>query len=100
MTRRTDHIARLGSGQPEGDAQGSGRESSVGPSTRRENRVLLECELLDRSRFATREAARLAIFEWLETWYSPRRRHSALAYLAPLEYERRWQMTYDDLGAN
>ncbi|HEX9266680.1 MAG TPA: hypothetical protein VF965_04255 [Candidatus Limnocylindria bacterium] len=28
-----------------------------------------------------------------------RRRHSALAYLAPLEYERRWQMTYDYLGA-
>ena len=60
----------------------------------------LECEVLDRSRFTTRESARLAIFEWLETWYNPRRRHSALDYLAPLEYERRWQMTYDDLGAN
>lgn len=51
----------------------------------------LECELLDRSRFATREAARIALFDWLETWYNPRRRHSALDYLAPLEFERRWQ---------
>jgi transposase InsO family protein len=52
----------------------------------------LECELLDRSHFSTREAARLALFEWLETWYNPRRRHSALDYLAPLEFERRWQL--------
>ena len=51
----------------------------------------LECELLDRVHFISREAARLAIFEWLEAWYNPRRRHSALDYLAPLEYERRWQ---------
>ena len=49
----------------------------------------LECELLDRSHFVSREAARVAIFEWLETWYNSRRRHSSLDYLAPLEYERR-----------
>jgi transposase InsO family protein len=30
----------------------------------------LECELLDRSHFVSREAARIAIFEWLETWYA------------------------------
>lgn len=51
----------------------------------------LECELLDRSRFVSREAARTAIFDWLETWYNRRRRHSSLAMLAPLEFERRWQ---------
>ena len=51
----------------------------------------LECELLDRSRFVSREAARLAIFDWLETWYNRRRRHSSLAMLAPVEFERRWQ---------
>jgi putative transposase len=38
----------------------------------------LECELLDRSRFKTRVEARLAIFEFIEGWYNPRRRHSAL----------------------
>lgn len=53
----------------------------------------LECELLDRVRFVSREAARLAVFEWLETWYNPRRRHSAIEYLTPLEYERRYVAT-------
>ena len=53
----------------------------------------LECELLDRSHFVSREAARLAVFDYLETWYNPRRRHSSLEYLAPLEYERRFAET-------
>lgn len=51
----------------------------------------LECELLDRSSFKTREAARTAIFDFIETWYNPRRRHSAIEYLAPMEFERRWR---------
>jgi hypothetical protein len=34
------------------------------------------------------QAARIAFFEWLQTWYSLRRRRSALDYLAPLELER------------
>jgi transposase InsO family protein len=37
-------------------------------------------------RFATREAARIALFAWLETWCNPPRRHAALGYLAPLEF--------------
>jgi putative transposase len=49
----------------------------------------LECELLDRQRFQTRTAARLAVFEYLEGWYNLRRRHSALGYLSPVEFERR-----------
>jgi len=49
----------------------------------------LECELLDRQRFATQAEARLAVFDFIEGWYNPRRRHSALAYLSPLDYERR-----------
>jgi putative transposase len=49
----------------------------------------LECELLDRQRFATPAAARGAIFDFIEGWYNPRRRHSALAYRSPCEYERR-----------
>jgi putative transposase len=52
----------------------------------------LETELLDRVRFVSRESARISLFEWLETWYNPRRRHSALAYLAPMEFERQWQL--------
>lgn len=49
----------------------------------------LECELLDRQRFATQAEARLAVFDFIEGWYNPRRRHSALDYLSPLAYERR-----------
>lgn len=48
----------------------------------------LECELLDRHRFWTRADARLAIFDFIEGWYNPRRRHSALAYLSPMVFER------------
>jgi putative transposase len=49
----------------------------------------LECELLDRQRFATQADARLAVFDFIEGWYNPRRRHSALDYLSPLAYEQR-----------
>ena len=48
----------------------------------------LECELIDRTTFRTHAEARLAIFEFIEGWYNPRRRHSALGYLSPVDYER------------
>jgi putative transposase len=48
----------------------------------------LECELLARRRFATQAEARIAVFDFVEGFYTPRRRHSALGYLSPLEYER------------
>lgn len=48
----------------------------------------LECELLDRERFATPAAARVAVFDFIEGWYNSRRRHSALGYLSPCDYER------------
>ena len=51
----------------------------------------LECELLDRRRFGTQSEARMAVFEFLEGWYNPHRRHSALGYLSPAEFERRRQ---------
>ena len=49
----------------------------------------LECELLDRQRFKNQVEARLAIFEFIEGWYNTHRRHSALQYESPIEYERR-----------
>lgn len=51
----------------------------------------LECELLDRTSFTTREAARMGVFDYIECWYNPFRRHSALGMLSPLEFARRWQ---------
>lgn len=49
----------------------------------------LEWELIERSDWPTRDAARLAIFEYIECWYNLKRRHSSLGYLSPAEYERR-----------
>ncbi|MGH2411548.1 MAG: IS3 family transposase [Chloroflexota bacterium] len=49
----------------------------------------LECELLDRQPLRTHAAARTAIFDYIEGFYNPHRRHSALAYLSPAAYERR-----------
>ena len=51
----------------------------------------LECELLDRTRFRTQTEARMAVFEFIEGWYNPHRRHSALDYDSPIAYERRHQ---------
>ncbi len=50
----------------------------------------LECELLARRSFPTRNAARLALFDYIEGFYNTHRRHSALDYVSPLAYERRW----------
>jgi putative transposase len=49
----------------------------------------LECELLARRRFGSQAEARMALFSFIEGWYNPRRRHSGLGYLSPLEFERR-----------
>ena len=49
----------------------------------------LECELLDRCRFKTQAEARRAVFEFIEGFYNPRRRHSSIGYLSPIDYERR-----------
>jgi putative transposase len=51
----------------------------------------LECELLDRRGFQTHAEARTALFTFIEGWYNPRRRHSALGYLSPVDYEKRAQ---------
>jgi putative transposase len=45
-------------------------------------------ELLKRRAWKTRDDARIAVFSYIETFYNPRRRHSALDYLSPDEYEK------------
>jgi len=48
----------------------------------------LEREVLNRRRFKTQAEAQMAIFDWLEGWYNPHRRHSSLGYRSPVNYER------------
>jgi len=48
----------------------------------------LECELIDRRTFQTKTEARLAFFTYIEGWYNPRRRHRALGYRSPANFER------------
>ncbi len=48
----------------------------------------LECELSDRRCFRTHKEARLVIFSYIEGWYNPHRRHSSIAYHAPIAYEK------------
>ena len=49
----------------------------------------LKVELVHRCRFATRQQARQEVFEYIEVWYNRSRRHSALGYLSPAQFERR-----------
>jgi len=51
----------------------------------------LECELLDRRRFRSQAEARIAVFDFIESWYNPRRRHSGLGYYSPVVFEREFQ---------
>jgi putative transposase len=55
----------------------------------------LECELLDRRRFRSQAEARMAVFHFIEGFYNPTRRHSALGYLSPIEYEARKMLMND-----
>jgi putative transposase len=47
----------------------------------------LKNELVHQRRFATRQEAKDAIFEWIVVWYNRRRRHSSLGYVSPEAFE-------------
>ncbi len=63
----------------------------------------LQCELLDRCRFRNHAEARMAIFDFIEAWYNPHRRHSGIEYDSPVNYEKRlgssmrWESQKNDL---
>jgi putative transposase len=48
----------------------------------------LECELLDRYRFHTQAQAKMAVFDFIEGFYNPRRRHSSIGQMSPVNFER------------
>ena len=47
----------------------------------------LKGELIDRYSWPTKSSVRTAVFEYIESWYNLRRRHSTLGYISPAEYE-------------
>ncbi len=48
----------------------------------------LKNELINRRSWKSRDQAKLAVFAYIETFYNPRRRHSALAYRSPVAFEK------------
>lgn len=50
----------------------------------------LECECLDRQRFQSQQQARMAVFDFIEGFYNPHRRHSGLGNLSPIDFEMRY----------
>jgi putative transposase len=60
----------------------------------------LECELLARNRFTTPSDAKSAVFGFIEGFYNPRRRHSSIGYLSPVDYERQYQAVNVVTGAH
>jgi len=79
--QRLRHAGLLGSMGSVGDAYDNAPiESFFGT---------LQLELLDQKQWDTRHQLAQGIFEYIEAWYNPRRRHSSLGNLSPIEYEHR-----------
>jgi putative transposase len=53
--------------------------------------AILQCELLVKHRFKTQREAALAVFTFIEGFYNPRRRHTSIGNISPMEFERRSQ---------
>ncbi len=53
----------------------------------------MQRELLDQAIWETPEQLGAAIFEWIEAWYNPRRRHTSIGMLSPVDYEHHWNTT-------
>jgi transposase InsO family protein len=50
----------------------------------------LKVELVQGTNWPTRAQLKRAIFDYIEFFYNPRRRHSSLGYLSPIAFERQW----------
>ena len=59
----------------------------------------LECELIGRRRFQTRDEAGLAVFEFIEGFHNRRRRHSSIGHVSPVVFEERHAVAFDQKEA-
>ena len=53
----------------------------------------LKTERTDRKAYRSRNQARADVFDFIERFYNPKRRHSTIGYLSPIEFERRAEVT-------
>jgi len=51
----------------------------------------LECELLDQSSFRNHPEAKGELFRYIEGWYNTHRRHSAIGYRSPVNFEKAYR---------
>lgn len=51
----------------------------------------LKKDLIHGRRFRTRAEAKLAVIDYIETWYNSKRLHSSLDYMSPMEFERQYR---------
>ncbi|MBO2443131.1 IS3 family transposase [Actinomadura nitritigenes] len=49
----------------------------------------MQLELLNTKKWSTRAELAAAVFEWIECWYNPFRRHSSIGMLSPVAFEER-----------
>ena len=54
----------------------------------------LKTERTDRKVYRSRDQARADVFDFIERFYNPKRRHSTIGYLSPIEFERRAEVSY------
>jgi len=66
---------------------GRGTMKAFSRARPRDALVAVELELLNEHGWATRQQLAQAIFEWIEAWYNPRRRHSYCKMLSPVDHE-------------
>ncbi|WP_154670334.1 IS3 family transposase [Pseudomonas monteilii] len=58
---------------------------------------LLKRERIRRKIYATRDEARSDIFDYIEMFYNPKRRHSSAMQLSPVEYEKRYFLSLESV---
>ena len=52
----------------------------------------LQCERLDRRTYRTHDEARLDLFQFIEGWYNPHRRHKGIGQKSPINFENHSQL--------